>query len=86
MLGSFNRELTRDLTKINVGPEIREEIDRERMKLAAIEIPKNVDAETNVAIRRSINESFIGGFRLVMWIAAGLAVASSATAWFLIQD
>jgi hypothetical protein len=86
MLGTFNRHLIRDLAEINISPEIRQDVDAQRMKLAAIEVPTNIDIATREAIRLSIDESFIAGFRAVMWIASGLALASAATAWLVIRD
>ncbi len=35
-------------------------------------------------IKQAINESFVAGFRLVMLVASGLALASAACAWLLI--
>ena len=86
MLGTFNRHLDRDLAEINVSPEIRRDVGAQRIKLAAIEVPSNIDIATREATKRSIDESFIAGFRAVMWIASGLALASAATAWFVIRD
>jgi len=86
MLGTFNRHLTGDLAQVNVSREIRQEITSQEMKLAAIEVPAKIDVAAKEAIRRSIDESFIAGFRVVMLIASGLALASAATAWLVIRD
>jgi hypothetical protein len=85
MLGTFNRHLIRDLEEINLSLEIRQALDAQRMKLAAIEIPAKIDIATREAIRRSIDKSFVAGFRVVMLIASGLALASAATAWLVIR-
>jgi hypothetical protein len=55
------------------------------VKLAAIEIPKEIDPAVRSKIQQSINESFISGFRLVMIIASGLALLSAAAAWLIIE-
>ena len=86
MLGTFNRHLDRDLAEIHVSPEVRRDVGAQRIKLAAIEVPSNMDIATREATKRSIDESFIAGFRAVMLIASGLALASAATAWFVIRD
>jgi EmrB/QacA subfamily drug resistance transporter len=86
MLGTFNQHLSRDLAGINISPEIRRDIDAQRIKLAAIEVPSNMDSATRKATERLIGESFIAGFRAVMLIASGLALASAATAWFVIRN
>jgi hypothetical protein len=85
MLATFSRHLDRDLTEIQASPEVRREIDPQRIKLAAIKVPSNIDIATREATKRSIDESYIAGFRAVMWIASGLALASAATAWFVIR-
>ena len=86
MLGTFNRHLVRDLAEMNISPEIRQELDAQRIKLAAIEVPAQVDKATREAIRRSIDESFVAGFRVVMVIASGLALGSAAIAWLVVRD
>lgn len=84
MLSGFNRHLTRDLAEMNLRPEIRQVLDEQRIRLAAMEIPASVDAATREMIRQSVGESFIAGFRMVMWIASGLALISAATAYAII--
>jgi len=85
MLGSFNRNLATRLDVSNVPPGVRQELMRQRTKLAAIEISQDLDSETKEQLRRSIRESFVSGFRLVMLIASGLALASAAAAWLMID-
>jgi EmrB/QacA subfamily drug resistance transporter len=86
MLGTFDRHLSRDLTAIRIAPEIRQEIDSQRIKLAATEIPRQLNAETQLKVRRSIDESFVAGFRMVMWWASGLALMSAASAFLWIGN
>jgi len=78
MLGSFNRHLNRDLAQMNISSETRQEIDAQRIKLAAMRVPAE--------LRPSVDKSFIAGFRLVMLISAGLGLASATTAWLMIRD
>jgi len=47
-------------------------------------LPVGVDDSLRAAIRDSIGEAFVFGFRLVILICAGLSVASAAVAWLLI--
>jgi predicted MFS family arabinose efflux permease len=86
MLRSFDHHLGENLEEMNISSDSRQELYAQRIKLAAIEIPTNAGIPTRTAIKKSIDKSFIAGFRLVMLIAAGLALASSATAWLLIRD
>jgi hypothetical protein len=48
-------------------------------------MPSGVDSPTETAVKLAIDDSFIGGFRLVMFIAAGLALLSAGTAKLLID-
>jgi hypothetical protein len=86
MLWTFDRQFTRSFADINVSSDIRRELAAQRIKLAAIEVPSNMDVATREAIERSIDKSFVAGFRAVMWIASGLALAGAATAWFVMRD
>jgi EmrB/QacA subfamily drug resistance transporter len=86
MLGSFNRNLTSRLSEFNVAPTIKQELLKQRIKLAAIEVPRELDGQAREEIRRAINESFVSGFRLVMLIASGLALTSGVIAWLMIDS
>jgi MFS family permease len=74
----FNRTLDRRLSSSSLPAPVRAGIDAQRPKLAAAQIddPRG---------HKAINESFVAGFRVVLWIAAGLAVASSLSAAWLIR-
>jgi hypothetical protein len=59
-------------------------VQTQSTRLAAIDIPENVNPGTQQLIRRAIEESFVSGFRWVMVIGAALAGASAVTALFWI--
>lgn len=86
MLRTFEHHLAREVTEMSLTSETRNELDAQRIKLAAIEIPQQLDRTTRDRIQESIDESFVAGFRVVMWISSGLALASAATAWVSIRD
>lgn len=85
MLSSFNQHISSRLSVIPLDPQVRQQLDIQRPKLAAIEIPSGIDDRLRTDIRRSINESFVAGFRLVMFIASGLALLSAAIAKLMID-
>jgi EmrB/QacA subfamily drug resistance transporter len=85
MLRSFEGNLARNLAAIPITPGIRQQLDQQRIKLAAMEIPAETGTAQREEIRRSIAVSFVAGFRTVMWIASGLALASAATAAAVIR-
>jgi EmrB/QacA subfamily drug resistance transporter len=85
MLSSFNRHLSSGLAALDLEPGIRQQLESQHVRLAAIEIPRGIDTTSKDRIRRSIDESFVSGFRLIMFIASGLALLSAATAWLMIE-
>lgn len=85
MLASFNQHFSSRLAGINLEPRIRQDIDIQRVKLAAIEIPQGIDTRLKKEIERSIDDSFVAAFRVVMIVAAGLAILSAATAELMIE-
>ncbi len=75
--GVFQSALDRRLESLALPPPVRTQIEAQRSKLAAAE---TADARG----REAIDESFVTGYRTVLWVAAGLALASSLTAAALI--
>jgi EmrB/QacA subfamily drug resistance transporter len=84
MVAGFNRNLSSRFANRDMDPGIREQLDGQRMRLAAIEIPPSLDVHTTATIRQDINASFVAGFRIVMFIASTLALLSAGAAWLLI--
>ena len=85
ILNTFNRSLDNHLTILQVPPEVQQTVDEQRIKLAGIEVPANIDAELKAALERAIADSYVDSFRLIMFIATALALLSALTAWFLIE-
>ena len=79
MLSAFKTGLDNRLSSAKLPASIAQSLQTQSIKLAAIEIPHNLNAETRQTIRCAIDESFVSGFRWVMVIGVTLAMASAAT-------
>jgi EmrB/QacA subfamily drug resistance transporter len=75
----FNHSLDRSLDQMALTPDVRAQIDAARPLLAATHNPDPV-------VQRAITESFVSGYRFVIWIATGLAVLSAIAASLLIES
>ena len=85
VIQAFGSNLDSQLNKLNVSPTIRQALDAQRNKLVGAEVPSNVHGALHAELRRAIAESFVGGFRLAMFIGAGLAFASAICALILVE-
>lgn len=86
VLYSFNARLDRQYASIEITSEVRQSLDNQRLKLAAADVPGNLSMEMQLKLKRVLAESFVFAFRRIMLIAAGLALLSSLSAWFLITN
>jgi MFS family permease len=85
MLYGFSPSLGSRLSEIQMDEQLRHSIYEQRVKLAALEVPPNTDSATLEKIKVAIAESFVSGFRKIMFASAALAVASGASSWFFIR-
>ena len=76
----FNASLTARTIPLALSPSARQFLDLQRINLAAAQLPPGLSPETSAALRSAVSLAFVDGFRGVMWIAAGLAIASAAIA------
>jgi len=84
MLRTFEPALEQRLSRIALGPPVRQALAQQRAKLAGAELPANLDPATQRLVTRAIDESFVSGFRLVMALGALLAMGSALSAWLLL--
>jgi hypothetical protein len=71
--GVFQIALSHKLDALSLPPAVRADIERQRSKLAAIEVQDD-------RARQAIEESFVAGYRAIQWVAVALAIASSVSA------
>ena len=85
VLVAFNWNLDGQLNALHVSPSIRHLLDDQRAKLAGAQVPSSIHGSLSTSLHRAIAESFVGGFRMAMFIGAGLACAGALCAFFLVE-
>ena len=81
MAAAFGHSLRQTLSGMNLAADIVHELESNTTKLGGLDAPSSADPGSTAAIRSAIAQAFVFGFRLIMLLCAGLAVASAAVAW-----
>jgi hypothetical protein len=76
MVSAFASRMDGSLTQLPLPPEISQEVRANEVKLAGLPIPEGLDSETQAALRDAVARAFVFGFRVIMFLCAGLAFAS----------
>jgi EmrB/QacA subfamily drug resistance transporter len=84
MVKAFSFRLDRSLAGLSLPSYARQEVQANEIKLAGLQLPAGLDPTANGAIKESVREAFVYGFRIVMSICAGLSLGSAAVAWLMI--
>jgi MFS family permease len=84
MQQTFGTRLQEKLKHLSVSDEARQEVFEQRVRLGGIEVPKSADPATRESLTQAIKESFHSGFRVLMFLSAGLAIVSSVIGWSII--
>ncbi|MEO1429707.1 MAG: MFS transporter [Cyanobacteria bacterium J06633_8] len=82
---AFNYSLDRRLAKLNLSPQIQQALAKERINLAVAKAPENINDGLKKAIEQAISLAYVDSFRLIMFIAAALALTSAIVAFFMIN-
>ena len=81
----FSGSLDASVQDLDLSPKAQQQLEAEKVDLGGAEVPPGVSEETAAEIEAAIKESFLAGFRLAMFIAAGLALASAVAAAIIIE-
>jgi EmrB/QacA subfamily drug resistance transporter len=84
MVAAFSSRLNHTLDRLSLPSPILQQVHSEEIKLAGAQVPADLDSDVRTAIQKLIGEAFIFGFRIVMFICAGLSLASAAIAWLMV--
>jgi EmrB/QacA subfamily drug resistance transporter len=85
MLNAFRSNLAASLDAMPISAEARAELIRNSSAFVDLEVPDGLDDHAQAAIRQAIRESFVAGFHLIAYMAAGLAATSALASWLLIE-
>ncbi|CAN5790795.1 N/A [soil metagenome] len=85
VFASFSSALDSRLERLDVSQQTQSARDERKVNLGAAQPPEGVDGQTEAAIEGAVDESFVAGFRLAMYIAAGFALASALAAAIIIE-
>jgi len=81
MAGAFSSRLNSSLANFALSPGQLHDIQANEIKLAGLQPPSGIDATERTAIKTSINDAFVFGFRIVVLTCEALSVASALVAW-----
>lgn len=85
ILTTFGRSFDARLAVLHLSAGARQELESQRTRLAAAEIPAGLSEEERAAVKRSLDESFVDGFRAAIAVAVALALLGALGAWLMID-
>jgi EmrB/QacA subfamily drug resistance transporter len=85
MTYAFGADLQRRTAEFTVSQPVATQVLSQKNKLAAIELPNEASADERRQLETAIGHAYIHGFRWVMLLSAGLALASSLCAFLMID-
>ena len=86
MVKAFGSHLNNSLAHLPLPSQVLAELQANEIKLAGLQAPAGLNPGVQAVVTQSIAAAFVFGFRIVIWICAGLSLASSAVAWLLIPE
>jgi len=86
MVSAFTSRLNVQLETTSLPPNAVHEIQSNETRLAGMPVPAGVDAAAGAAIKTSLSQAFVYGFRVIMLVCAGLSMASAGMAWRMIGN
>jgi EmrB/QacA subfamily drug resistance transporter len=85
MLYVFASRLEPALSATDLSRQDKQAIYRQRNQLAQIQLPGSLSSQQTAQARRSIDDSFVAGFRSVTLLAALLSTVSALIAWMTLD-
>jgi EmrB/QacA subfamily drug resistance transporter len=80
----FSASLDAQVATLDLSQGAHQQLEAQKANLGAAQVPEGLGDET-AAVQRAIRESFVAGFRVAMFVAVGLALASAVAAGIMIE-
>jgi EmrB/QacA subfamily drug resistance transporter len=84
MVASFTRSLQASLRSLHLDSPVVHYLESNVSRLGGLDAPADLDPQIAGKVRDAITRGFLFGFRIVMLVCAGLAVAGATVAWRMI--
>lgn len=81
MVKTFGSRLNHRLDDLMLPPAARHALQANEIRMGALTPPPGLPSSTATAIKASIAQAFVFGFRIVMLLCAGLSLVSAVIAW-----
>ncbi|HEX2183335.1 MAG TPA: MFS transporter [Rubrobacteraceae bacterium] len=82
---TFSTALDAGTARLDLPQGARQQLEAEKVDLGGAEVPGGLEGGTASAVERTIDVAFVAAFRVAMYVAAGLALASAVVAGILIE-
>ena len=84
-LVTFSSNLESNLNALSLPPGVHNVLIAQQNKLVGIAIPGGLSNATHAAVQQAISASFVTSFRVIMLVAAALALVSALSSFLLIE-
>jgi EmrB/QacA subfamily drug resistance transporter len=81
----FSTSLDAQAAALDLPQGAQQQLEAQKVNLGAARVPDGLGDETAAEVQRAIRDSFVAGFRVAMFVAAGLALASAVAAGIMIE-
>jgi EmrB/QacA subfamily drug resistance transporter len=86
MVELFSHYLNERIMALALPADFARAVRSSELRLAALNVPGRLDSVTAAKLQSSIDQAFVFGFRVIMFLCAGLSGASSGFAWRMIGN
>jgi EmrB/QacA subfamily drug resistance transporter len=81
---AFTHALMQRIDGLALPPSVRAQVVSQKDRLAAMDLPEEAPPQDRAAIRAAVGAAFVHGFRWVVLVASGLALAGALGAWLML--